>query len=125
MKNSKKSFILLTTTIVILLITLSIGAYIKYSTTITSQEFHNDLAKIRGYWAVYGAKELDVNLNYKYYRLTNSTLLYEINTTEINSGVYRWTIVNDINSGIKDNSVFKRVLTIGADNNKTLSYERE
>ena len=118
----KKSYILLTTSFIIFFIMLAIVSFIKYSTTITSQEFHKDLAKIRGYWAVYGAKELNSSICYKYYRLQNDNLLYEINGTKINNTEYSWKIINSSNSGIKDNMVFKRVLKVSSDGNKTISY---
>ena len=120
----KKAYILLTTTFVIFFIILSIGSFIKYSTTITSQEFHKDLAKIRGYWAVYGAKELNSSIGYSYYRLGSSDFLYDINATKVNATDYNWSITNSSKSGIKDNMIFKRVLTIGTDSNATMSYKK-
>jgi hypothetical protein len=94
--------------------------YIKYTTTVTTKEFHKDLAKIRGYWAVYGAKELDTNTSYPYYRLQSSDNLYDI--TVAKSGTkYSWSIINDSSSGIKDDDIFKRTLT-SSDNEKMESY---
>ena len=124
MKNSKKSFVLLTTTLIILFISLSIGAYVKYSTTVTLQEFHKDLAKLRGYWAVYGAKEVNASITYPYHKMTNDTNLYSISAIKTGS-IYSWTIINDANSGIKNENVFRRVLTLdGTDSNRTLRYSR-
>ena len=124
-QKTKKSFVLLMTTFLIFFMLLAIGTFIKYSTNITSKEFHKDLAKIRGYWAVYGAKELNSSFVYPYYRLDSNKTLYDINAskdTNVTVGnIYFWTIINDSSSGIKNNDIFRRDLN-ATDSNTTNSY---
>lgn len=122
----KKAYILLLTSIMILILSLSIGIYVKFSTGLSSQEFHKDLAKMRGYWAVYGAKELNADMNYTYTRLESDIHLYDINAIAGNDNNFSWQIVNDDNSSIKNDSVYKRTLRLkNGDSNKTESYMLE
>ena len=126
MKNHKKSFILLSTTFIIFFIILSIGFFIKYSTSITSKEFHKDLVKIRGYWAVYGAKESESNMIFTYFDSNLVYKIYDINVTKTTTSTnkYTWDIINTNNTSIKNDLIFTRVLTVNkTDNNKTISYK--
>ena len=129
--SSKKAYILMTTLFTIFFVIMAMGTFVKYTTTITLQEFHKDLAKIRGYWAAYGFKEYydsswtgSIPRKYKYYRMTSDDVLYDIKADE-QSGKYTWEIINSSSSGIKDADIFKRTITIdGSDSSKMLSYEK-
>jgi len=137
-KNNKKGFVLLTTSLVAIFIVMSIATYYRFSSDIISLEFHKDLAKIRGYWAAYGAKELEDEPSYKYYKLRNDIFLYEIATAKditrvpflgyVTNAKYDWNIINTSNSGIKDDMVYHRTLkpfinlALEIDTNKTKSY---
>jgi len=131
--NAKKAYVLLSTIFIIFFIILSIGSYVKYSTTVTSKEFHKDLAKIRGYWACYGAKELESDMTYKYYRLDSNISLYDIDVTRNPASWlclfyctdnYTWNITNASNSGIKNETIFRRILKVNRyDYNQTYYYE--
>lgn len=108
----KKAYILLTTSFILIFISLTIGAYIKFSANITSQEFQKDLATIRGYWAVYGAKELQNAYSFPYHSLDGSRLVYEINATKDGSGAstrYNWAIIQR-NTSISNDDVYRRTL---------------
>jgi len=139
--NMKRGYILLLTSLVSIFIIMSIATYYKYVSTITSLEFHKDLAKIRGYWAVYGAKELETDITYTYYRLSENTFLYKIEAiadidsitvpflgTVITKADFDWNIIDSSNSGIKDELVHKRTLKLYIDggeeleSNKTKTY---
>jgi hypothetical protein len=118
--NTKRSFILLITAFTIFFIILAISGFIKYNIATTSKEFHKDLATIRGYWALYGARELNTSVVYPYYRLTSGDILYEINVSKSEND-YSWTIINDGNSGVKNNDIFRRDLN-ASDTNTTIKY---
>jgi hypothetical protein len=135
----KKSFVLLNTSLVIIFILLLVATYTRYTTMVTSMEFHKDLAKIRGYWGAYGAKELENNIIYIYYDSNLKNKIYEINATyyfestgfpfygKKNIKSY-WNIIDTPNTIIKDNLINKRELRIDNDIvgrydvNKTMSY---
>ena len=135
--NMKKGYILLLTSLVSIFIIMSIGTYYKYTSSISLLEFHKDLAKIRGYWAVYGAKELEAEPVYEYYRFNNNSLIYKIETTKdirsipiigtIYKAQYDWVITNTQNSGIKNEMLYNRTLKLfidggEIDSNKTRAY---
>jgi hypothetical protein len=130
--RQKKAYVLLLTSFVILFMSLSIGVYIKYATASISHEFHKDLAKIRGYWAVYGAKETNSAVGYPYFALktwSHTSVgaddgVYDINTTVGSDNNFTWQITNDANSFIKNDSVYRRTLRI-IDSNSTESYRVE
>lgn len=121
----KKAYLLLTTSFIIIFITLTIGAYIKFSTSITSQEFQKDLATIRGYWAIYGAKEKNGNFVAPYYSFDGTHLLYEINASRDVNGIFNWEII-ERNSTITNNSVYRRSLELkNNDSAQMKSYKLE
>jgi hypothetical protein len=122
-RNNKKAFTLLITTFVIFFIVLTIGYYIKFNLNIASKEFHKNLATIRGYWAVWGAKEKGANSTYKYYRLGEDKQIYSIKAIK-NNNTYRWELdTTNGKSGIKDDDLFHRGLKIDT-NKKITKYER-
>lgn len=107
----KKGAVIPITLTVVFLISMLVGSFMLYYAKITSREFHIDLAELRGYWAVYGAKELNVtNVNYNYSTLFSDNQLYRINITK-NANSYNWNIIN-LGSGIKDTDLFKRELNV-------------
>ena len=123
---NKKSFILLNTLFVIIFMMMLLGTYIRYSTTVVSMEFHKDLVKIRGYWAVYGAKESESNMIFTYFDSNLVYKIYDINVTKTTTSTnkYTWDIINTNNTSIKNDLIFTRVLTVNkTDNNKTISYK--
>lgn len=123
--NMTKGYVLLSVMMVSILISLSIAGFMKYSAQITVKEFHKDLAKLRGYWGAYGAKELGSNHDYKYYRLSSPTFLYSIRGKSYPAdGKYKWKIIDDENSGIKNNDIFRRTL-YSSDGNKMEKYVYE
>jgi len=141
--KEKKAFILLNTSLVIIFILLLVGTYTRYTTKVTLMEFHKDLAKIRGYWGVYGSKELESSNTYKYYdsnlrneiydisvikepgtnKITIKHPSYSILDKDIDVYVYKWDIVNIDHTVIKSNLIFNRVLYVDKDDsNNTISY---
>ena len=128
---SKKAFILLNTSFIIIFIIVLIATYTRYSTTVISVEFHKDLVKIRGYWATYGAKELENDMTYTYYDSNLRNKIYDIEVTKttlafcpICNNTYKWEILSTSNTSINDNLIFKRLLTVKRnDNNVTISYK--
>lgn len=121
----KKGYVLLATSVTIILISLAIGSYSRYSTSVTLEEFNKDLATLRGYWAVYGAKELNSSMRYNYYRLTSNNKLYDVDanqtTWSLARAFYDWNLTNTSNSGIKDDMLFHRTLEVDS-NDKISSY---
>jgi hypothetical protein len=123
-QNNKKAFTLMITTFVIFFIILTIGYYIKFNLNITSKEFHKNLATIRGYWAVWGAKENNANSIYKYYRLNENKQIYSIKAIKNNNTTYKWELdTTNGKSGIEDDDLFHRVLKIDTDK-KIEKYEK-
>jgi len=100
--------------VITLLISMLIGTYVMNTSVHISQEYHRDLAEIRGYWGAYGAKELNVSsIQYRYnnYNIdvnrTGTTYEWEWNLTIpsssgiSNSDLYRRKIITENNGSIK------------------------
>ena len=138
--NTKKGFILLNTSIAIIFMLLLVGTYLRYTTTVTSIEFQKDLAKLRGYWATYGAKEQEDNMIYVYYDSNLRNKIYDINVKYTYTTLswpfsgkkdlkFSWELNATNNSGIDDNLIYTRTLEVydylgtgSYDLNKTKSY---
>ena len=84
------------------------------------QEFFKELATLRGYWATFGAKELEKDISYKYYTLDNQKEIYTIDVSKDNDK-YSWKL-REISSGIQDSELWHRVMEI--DNDKIKFYRR-
>ena len=136
--KNKKAFILLNTSLVIVFMILLVGTYVRYTTKVTSIQFHKDLVKIRGYWATYGAKESESSMIYTYYDSNALNKIYDINATrtfsynsffdKTSDVVLSWKIENINNNVIKDDDIYKRKLKVRDDFtgytqvNETISY---
>jgi hypothetical protein len=120
-KNMKQSFVLITTLFTIFFVTLLLGGFSYFSSQTISKDFHKDLATLRGYWATYGAKELNIgiddNITFQYWQIKNITIdgfasdwdapanaqfrAYEINVTREsdsnNEAIYTWFVNQDGN----------------------------
>lgn len=108
----------------VLLITLMmmvlIGVYISMTSTYVSKEYHRDLAEIRGYWAVYGAKELNLsNISYDY----DGKYSIDVNRT---ASLYKWHWkLKPNSSGITNEDVYPRELGLADDNISILFYRKK
>jgi hypothetical protein len=122
--NKKNAYILLLTSTILVIMTFTIGGFVKYTSEVTSLEFHKDLAKLRGYWAAYSVKESNISNTFIYNRLGSADILYHIEATRVNDTNITWSITNSTNSGIQDDMVFKRTLVLetAGDSNRTLQY---
>ncbi len=64
----------------------SIGSFMVNSSTSLSHQFYRDLAEIRGYWASYGAKELNISsISYSYNH-------YSIDVERIDNYSWEWNL---------------------------------
>ncbi|MEA2018210.1 MAG: hypothetical protein U9N59_07160 [Campylobacterota bacterium] len=86
----------------------------------TSREYFKSLATTRGYWGVYGAKELNASVEYKYKSFNNAVDIYTVKATKT-VDEYNWTL-DAVNGGIKKEDIFQRKLKV-LDSNTTLSYK--
>ena len=117
----RKGAVIPITLTVVFLVSMLVGSFMLYYAKIASKEFHRDLAEIRGYWAVYGAKELNItDVNYTYNTLFSSNQLYKINTKK-NGNIFAWNVIN-LASGIRDDDLFKRELNV-TNNGDIISYQ--
>lgn len=122
--SNKKAFAIPLIFIVIFLVSLAIGGFIYHYSSTISKEFFKDLAMSRGYWATFGAKEINQDMTYYYRSLDLSQETYNIKVTK-NSLKYNWELI-EINSGIKNSELWRRTLNIDNEIDKNIvSYENE
>ena len=116
----KKAVVMPMVLIITLLMSLLIGAYLKYSSTRISDEYYKNLAEIRGYWGVYGAKELNITSGQYQYNHYNIEVKKVTGTT---SWEWNLTIPSGKNSGINNSDLYtKKIVVDSNDLNKTRLY---
>jgi len=106
--------------VIVFFVSMSIGSFMYITASNTSKEYFKSLVTKRGYWGVYGAKELNSTVEYKYKSLNGLVDIYTVKVVK-NTDEYTWTLA-DINGGMKNEDIFQRKIKV-QDSNKTLSYK--
>jgi len=115
----RRAFVMPMVLVITLLISALIGSFMVNSSTSLSHQFYRDLAEIRGYWASYGAKELNISsISYSYNH-------YSIDVERIDNYSWEWnlSIPAGESSGIDSGDIYTRKIELNSsDPNRVKSY---
>lgn len=122
----KKGYVMFASLILIFIMSMLIGYFMKYSQSSSANEFFKELTALRCYWAVFGAKEIGMAKDYNYYSLRSNgvDIQEEIYRIEVSKNVnsYSYKVIQSIdNQEIKN--IHNRILTVDGANNKIQSYK--